>query len=299
MPEDRIRIGISSCLLGEKVRYDGGHKLDRFLADTLCPFVQYVPVCDPASPRLVTSRTHIDHTERMRRWAAERVAGLSKEGLSGFIFKSNSPSSGMERVRVYAASGIPVKTGVGMFARAFMERFPLLPVEDEGRLHDPAIRENFIERVFATRRLTGLLEGRKSIGALVAFHSSHKLQILAHSEKHYREIGRLVSRGRGMPLGELYDEYGRLFMEALRLKATARKNANVLMHMAGYFKRELTADEKSELLQNIELYRSETIPLIVPVTLIGHYVRKYDEPYLKGQTYLHPHPVELKLRNHV
>jgi uncharacterized protein YbgA (DUF1722 family)/uncharacterized protein YbbK (DUF523 family) len=313
----RIKIGISSCLLGEEVRYDGGHKLDRFLTDTLGMFVQYIPVCpevecglpvprepmhlagDPSSPRLITSRTHIDHTEKMLKWAAGRVAGLAREGLCGFIFKSNSPSSGMERVKVYPESGIPVKTGAGIFARFFMERFPLLPVEDEGRLHDPCIRENFIERVFAYNRWRELLAGRRSLGALVAFHTRHKLQVLAHSTKHYNEMGRLVAQGKAVPLGELFTGYQQLLMEALKRKATPRKNANVLAHMAGYFKHKLTGDEKQELMENIEAYRKEALPLIVPITLISHYVRKYDEPYLKEQFYLHPHPMELKLRNHV
>ena len=168
--EDRIRLGISACLLGQEVRYDGGHKLDRFLRDTLGGYVDYVPVCpetecgfgipreafrlvgDPESPRLVTSRTHQDHTERMKTWAGKRVRELEKEDLCGFIFKSNSPSSGMERVKVYNEKGMPEKKGVGMFARAFMEHFPLIPVEEEGRLHDPGLRENFIEGIFAPRR---------------------------------------------------------------------------------------------------------------------------------------------------
>ena len=315
--EPRIKIGVSSCLLGENVRYDGGHKLDRYLAETLGRFVQYVPVCpevdcglpvpreamhlegDPSSPRLVTSRTHVDHTCKMLRWADKRVAGLEKENLCGFIFKSNSPSSGMERIKVHTAPGKVSRTGIGIFAKVFMERFPLLPVEDEGRLHDPGIRDNFIERAFVFKRWRELLAGRRTLGALVAFHTRHKLQVLAHSTRHYNETGRLVAHGKGMPVKELYDEYLRLLMEALKLKATPKKNANVLMHMLGYFKDRLTPDEKQEVVENIEMYRTEQIPLIVPVTLISHYVRKYDEPYLKVQTYLHPHPIELQLRNHV
>jgi len=179
-----------------------------------------------------------------------------------------------------------------------MERFSLLPIEDEGRLHDPVIRENFIERIFVYERWRELLAGRRSLGALVAFHTCHKYQVLAHSTKHYNEIGRLVAHGKGVPAKELYDEYLSLLMEALKLKATPKKNTNVLMHMLGYFKDRLTTDEKQELVENIEMYRTEVIPLIVPVTLISHYVRKYDEPYLKEQTYLHPHPIELQLRNH-
>ena len=241
MAESSIRIGISSCLLGERVRYDGGHRLDPFLADTLGMFVEYLPICpevecglpvprapmplegEPSSPRLLTIRTRLDHTGRMLAWARRRVAGLEAEGLCGFIFKSNSPSCGMERVKVYRGSGMPARTGAGMFARCFMERFPLLPAEDEGRLHDPAVRENFMERVFALRRWRDLVSGKRSLGALVSFHTRHKLQVLAHSTRHYTGMGRLVAEGKSMPPGELYDAYQRLFMEALKLKATPRK----------------------------------------------------------------------------
>jgi uncharacterized protein YbgA (DUF1722 family)/uncharacterized protein YbbK (DUF523 family) len=314
---ERIKLGISTCLLGESVRYDGGHKLDRFLTDTLGVYVDYVPVCpetecglgipreamrlvgDPASPRLLTIRTKRDHTDGMLRWAAKRVKELEKEDLCGFVFRSNSPSSGMERVKVYNVSGMPVKTGVGIFARAFMEHFPLIPVEEDGRLHDPKLRENFIERIFTMKRWREALLGKKSVGTIVAFHSSHKLLIRAHSEKHYREMGKLVAEGKKRSIKDLYNRYETLLMEALRLKPTTRKNTNVLTHMMGYFKKQLSPDEKQELLEIINQYRSGYIPLIVPITLINHYVRKYEQPYLAQQVYLRPHPIELKLRNHV
>jgi len=313
----KIRLGISSCLLGNQVRYDGGHKLDRFLTETLGRYVDYVPVCpevecgmpvpresmrlegDPGAPRLVTTRTRVDKTEQMAVWARRRVAELEKEGLMGFIFKSDSPSSGMERVKVYNAAGMSVRSGVGMFARAFMEHFPLLPVEEEGRLHDPGLRENFVERIFALARWRELLAGKAGRGDLVAFHSRHKLLILAHGTALYQEMGRLVARVKQMPLERAFDAYQELLMRALKLRATAKKNANVLMHMAGYFKERLTAGEKAELGEVIEQFRTGLIPLVVPVTLLKHYVRKYDEPYLKDQVYLSPHPVELQLRNHV
>ena len=313
----KIRLGISSCLLGNPVRYDGGHKLDRFLTGTLGRYVEYVPVCpevecglpipresmrlegDPASPRLVTTRTKIEKTDQMSSWAKRRVVELEKEGLMGFIFKSDSPSSGMERVKVYNESGMASRKGVGMFARAFMEHFPLLPVEEEGRLHDPVLRENFIERIFALARWRELLAGNADRGGLVAFHSKQKLLILAHSPRHYQDMGRLVARVKQMPLQEIIEGYQKLLMEALRLKATAKKNANVLMHMAGYFKSQLSAAEKAELIGIIEAYRKELIPLIVPVTLLKHYVGKYNQPYLRDQCYLNPHPLELQLRNHV
>ncbi len=312
-----IKLGISSCLLGERVRWDGAHKLDRYLTDTLGKFVKYVPVCpevecgfgiprepfrqvgDPDSPRLITSRTKIDYTDRMTEWAHRRVRELEKEDLCGFIFKSRSPSSGMERVKVYNEKGVPVKKGVGIFARAFMAHFPLIPVEEDGRLHDPILRENFIERIFAFKRWREGLEEKQSRGSLVDFHTQHKMLILSHSPEHHRLMGKLVARAKEIPLKELYEEYQGLFMEALKLKSTPKKNVNVITHILGYFKRQLTADEKQELLEIIDLYRQGTVPLIVPITLVNHYVRKYNQPYLKEQYYLHPHPLELQLRNHV
>ncbi|MBN1614612.1 MAG: DUF523 and DUF1722 domain-containing protein [Deltaproteobacteria bacterium] len=314
---DNLRLGISTCLLGEPVRYDGGHKLDPFLRDTLGRYVEYVPVCPevecglgvpreamrlvgrPDSPRLVTVKTKRDFTERMERWARRRVVELEREGLCGFIFKGGSPSSGMERVKVYDEKGVPVKIGVGIFAREFMEHFPLIPVEEEGRLHDPALRENFIERIFTWRRWRKALSERSLPRAVVDFQSRNKLLVMSHSPKHLREMGRLAADPKDMPAKELAGRYQTLLMEAMGLKATPRKHTNVLMHMMGYFKRNLDAPEKQELLEIIEAYRRELIPLIVPVTLIGHYVRKYNQPYLRDQTYLNPHPLELRLRNHV
>lgn len=314
---EKIKLGISTCLLGENVRYDGGHKLDRFLKDTLGQYVEYVPVCpevecglpipreamhlegDTDSPRLVTIRTKQDMTDRMVQWAQNRVSELEKEDLCGFIFKSDSPSSGMERIKVYNEKGMPVKKGVGIFARTFMNHFTLLPVEEEGRLHDPNLRENFIERIFTLKRWREALVKKESRGIVVNFHTKHKLLILSHSPKHYQTMGKLVAKAKDLALNELYRQYQAILMEALQLKTTPKKNSNVLQHLMGYFKEQLSADEKKELLEVIEHYRQEYIPLVVPVTLIQHYVRKYDQPYLKEQVYLHPHPSELQLRNHV
>jgi len=312
-----MRLGISACLLGERVRYDGGHKWDRFLTDTLGRYVQYVPVCpevecglpvpresmrlvgEVASARLVTTRTGVDHTARMQRWAKNRVVELEQQDLCGFVFKSDSPSSGMERVKVYSEKGMPEKKGVGLFARAFMEHFPLVPVEEEGRLHDMKIRENFIERIFTLKRwrAEGLQE--KNLGALVAFHTRHKLLILSHSPGHYRTMGRLVAEGKSASPDELFGRYEALLMEALTLKTTPKKNFNVLQHAMGYFKKDLSSDEKQELLEILARYRDGWLPLVVPATLVNHYVRKYGQAYLKEQVYLHPHPLELQLRNHV
>jgi len=314
---EKIKLGVSSCLLGENVRYDSGHKLDRFLLDTLGKYVEYVPVCpeaecglgvpreamhlegDPASPHLITTRTRQDMTRHMMTWAHKRVVQLEKEALCGFIFKSDSPSSGVERIKVYNEKGIPVNKGVGIFARIFMKHFPLLPVEDDGRLHDLNLRENFIERIFALRRWRDILGKKESKGNLVDFHTRHKLLILAHSPKHYQLMGKLVAGQKNIPWQDLYEQYQTLLLESLELKTTPKKNANVLQHMMGYFRQQLSVDEKKELMEVIEDYRESYIPLIVPVTLISHYVRQYDQPYLKEQVYLNPHPLELQLRNHV
>jgi uncharacterized protein YbgA (DUF1722 family)/uncharacterized protein YbbK (DUF523 family) len=313
----KIKLGISSCLLGEKVRYDGGHKWDRFITETLGKFVEFVPVCpevecglgipreamhlmfSPEGPRLVTVRTQVDYTERLRAWALKRVVELEREDLCGFIFKSGSPSSGMERVTIYYGQGEPVKTGVGLFAREFMQHFPLLPVEDEGRLHDPALRENFLERLFTMKRWRETLALGSKRGPLVDFHTRHKLLILSHSPKHYALLGKLVARMKEIPLPELYDRYQTLLMQALRLKTTIKKNAHVLLQVMGYFKRNLSQAEKEELLEIVNNYRQGYLPLLVPVTLLNHFVCKYDQVYLKGQYYLDPHPLELKLRHHV
>jgi uncharacterized protein YbgA (DUF1722 family)/uncharacterized protein YbbK (DUF523 family) len=315
--DERIKLGISTCLLGENVRYDGGHKLDRFLTDTLGQYVEYLPVCpevecglpipresmhlegDPERPRLVTSRTHEDKTAQMVRWAKSRVVELEKEDLCGFIFKSNSPSSGMERVKIRNEKGMPLKKGVGLFAKIFMEHFPLIPVEEEGRLHDPKLRENFIERIFTMMRWRALLRKKRGMGNLVDFHTRNKLLILSHSPKHHKMMGKLVAAGKGMPIKKLYKEYESLLMEALKLKTTAKKNTNVLQHMMGYFKKQLSPDEKQEILEIIQQYYNGYVPLVVPVTLMNHYIRKYEQPYLSMQTYLNPHPIALQLRNHV
>ncbi len=231
--------------------------------------------------------------------AGKRAAELEKEDLCGFIFKSDSPSSGMERVKVYDANGVPRKAGSGIFARIFMERFPLLPVEEEGRLHDPGLRENFIERIFTCRRWKESVRGKRGPGSLVDFHTKNKLLVMAHSPKHLRLMGQLVARAKDLPAKEAAERYLELLMGALAVKTKPPRNANVLQHMMGYFKKDLAADEKQELLEVIDGHRRAVLPLIVPVTLMNHYVRKYDQPYLKEQTFLNPHPLELQLRNHV
>jgi uncharacterized protein YbgA (DUF1722 family) len=235
----------------------------------------------------------------MHSWAADRLNALEKENLCGFIFKKDSPSSGLFRVKVYNEKGQAVKNGRGLFAAAFTKRFPRIPVEDEGRLNDPMLRENFIERVFALKRWRETLEKKRTMGNLIAFHTREKLLLMAHSPKLYREIGRFVAQAKQLKPSESYDRYEGMLNDALSLKCTVNKHANVLMHVMGYFKKELSADEKQEILELIQNFRSGHLPLIVPVTLLNHFVRKYRQPYLAEQTYLNPHPLDLQLRNHV
>ncbi len=317
-----MKIGISSCLLGAQVRYDGGHKYNAFLVKTLGQFVEYLPVCPEVEcglstpreamrlvastgqqPRLLGIESGEDYTERMEHWARTRLDELEAEELCGFIFKSKSPSSGMARVKVYPShsrgSGTPSHNGVGVFARMFMERFPLIPVEEEGRLEDPSLRENFVEQIFVLKRFRETLSRGRSMKELVEFHSQHKMLIMSHSVKHYREMGRFVGTASKRKLEEVYREYEEQLLSALRLLPSPSKHANVLQHMAGYLRRQLTSAERQELAGIIDDFRRGTYPLIVPITLLNHYVRKYEQGYLASQVYLNPHPVELKLRTHV
>jgi len=313
---DRPRLGVSMCLLGENVRFDGGHKRERFLTDVLGGHVDWVPVCpelevgmgvpresvrlvgSPARPRMVGLRSGEDWTARMEEYAARKAAELSPMDLDGFIFKSNSPSCGVTRVRVYAGQGAPARSGTGLFASAFLQALPLVPVEEEGRLNDARIRENFIVRVFSHHRLRGLFRN-PSRRALVDFHTVHKYLMLAHSPKHYVELGRLVARQASVSPGALRQKYGALFMEGLALMSTPKKNTNVLHHILGFLRGSLGPEEREEILGLIEEYRKEQLPLVVPLTLIRHYVKKYRVQYIGEQVYLNPHPKELMLRNHV
>ncbi len=311
-----IKIGVSSCLLGNNVRYNGGHAHDRFITGTLGEFVEFVPVCpevecglgvprltmhlkgDVENPRLVTTKTGEDHTERMVSWAKKKLEELANEGLCGFIFKKNSPSSGMAHVKVFNDKGQPVNKGSGIFAGMFMRRFPLIPVEEDGRLNDPILRENFIEQMFTLKRWRDLTARGITRGHLVEFHTCNKMLIRSHSENHYRLMGKLVAGAKSASPSALYEQYEELLLAALRLKASVAKHTNVMLHMLGYFKKDLTSDEKQEMLEIIDAFRGEYVPLVVPLTLFSHYVRKYNQPYLKQQTYLNPHPTALKLRNH-
>ncbi|MCK9229891.1 MAG: DUF523 and DUF1722 domain-containing protein [Syntrophales bacterium] len=312
----KIPIGISTCLLGENVRYDGGHKLDRFLRDTLGRYVRYIPVCpeadcgmgiprefirlegSPESPRLVTGRTKVDKTDMMVSWAKKRLIQLEGEDLHGFIFKSGSPSCGTERIKVYDDKGLPVKRGTGVFARMFMDHFPSVPVKDEKRLHDADLREHFIERIFVLKRWRDTQKAPPGRDALVGFHGRHGLLVLSHSSTHYRAMEKLVADRKRLSRQELYEGYETLLMKAMEMKTTVKKNVTVLRHILGYLRRNLSSDEKTELLEVIETYQNGFLPLIVPITLIGHYARKYGQHCLNEQVYLNPRPRGLQMCDH-
>jgi len=315
--ENPIRVAISSCLLGQKVRYDGGHKHDPFLTETLGQYLEWVPVCPEVEiglgvPRptlrlerrdeqicLIMPNGNRDLTQTMKAFARRRVKKLAESDICGYVLKKNSPSCGMERVKVYKPEGHPAGTDRGIFAAVLLEEMPYLPVEEEGRLHDPRLRENWVTRVFAFHRLKNLWSSRWSMKDLVSFHTAHKYLLLAHSPDHYRKLGQLVAQGKSIPREELRIRYESEFMTGLKRLATPAKNVNVLHHMLGFFKKLLPDDVRMEIHGIIEDYRRGVIPLVVPITLIAHYARRLNVMYLLDQVYLYPHPKELALRSHV
>ncbi len=311
-------LGISTCLTGKNVRYDGQHSYNYWLVEVLGKYVEYVPVCpevgiglpvprealrlvgDIEAPRLVTVFTNRDFTDEMIAFSHKTIQGLFPKELCGFVFRSKSPSSGMERVKVYpVGGGMSQKKGVGIWARELMKAMPLLPVEEEGRLNDPILRENFIERIFVMDRWHQLIHAGLKPKAIVEFHTRHKLLIMAHSPQIYREMGKLVANVSQYSMNQFKDIYLELLMKACKLHATARKHQNVMHHILGYFKQDLSSFEKEEMLGLIENYKNHLLPLIVPITMLNHYTKKYNKPYLADQYYLNPHPMELALRNHV
>jgi len=315
--ERTIRIGVSSCLLGEKVRWDAGHKRDLFLATSLGRFVEWLPVCpevelgmgiprasvrlvrDGDDVRMLENETDRDHTRAMRTHARRRVAEIAELDLCGYVLKKGSPSCGMEHVKVHRAGAPALRDGRGLFAEALLAALPLLPVEEEGRLNDAPLRENFIERVFAYRRLRDLFASDWRLDDVVAFHTAHELQLMVHAPKAYAELGRLVATLKRLSRAELRTRYERGFMAALAKRATPGRNANVLEHMAGYVSERLDAAQRSEIQDLIRDYRGGLVPLVVPLTLVRHHARRLGVAYLLGQVYLDPHPKELMLRNHV
>lgn len=317
----KIRVGVSSCLLGEEVRYDAGHKHDRYVTEVLGNHFDFVSVCpevevgmgipresmrlvrrgegNAGEIRMVGVKTATDHTDAMRRFARRRVAGLAALGICGYILKKGSPSCGMERVRTYTAKGMPALADRGLYAAALLEAMPLLPVEEEGRLGDAVLRENFIERVFAYARVKALLAGRWSIGDLVDFHSREKMLVAAHEPAAEKVLGHIVAGAKGVPRAEAADHYRSAFLGALSRPALRRRHVNVLQHMLGYFRDVLDAAPRQALAAVVEDYRIGLVPLVVPITLVRHYVMLNGIEYLARQTYLEPHPRELLLRNHV
>lgn len=309
----KIRLGISSCLLGERVRYDGNHKHDSFLTGTFGLFFEWVPVCpevaiglgiprppirlvgSPASPRAVGAKdATIDVTDKLAAYGKRQAHAL--ENLSGYIFKSKSPSCGLERVKVYRAAGASAANGRGIYADAFLSAQPWLPAEEEGRLGNPRLRENFIERVFVYRRWQELVARGLSASRLVEFHAHHKLALMAHDVEAYRALGRLVAQAGRRNLKEFGREYIRRLMDAFRRPATPARHANVMMHLMGYLKKQLDAEDKAELLEMIHAYRRGETPFAAPLTLLRHYFRRFPDPTIMHQTYLHPGPRELLLR---
>jgi len=315
---EKLRLGVSSCLLGKLVRYDGGHKYDSWIVEILGQYAEYIDLCPEAESGLsiprepirlvgqkqdyhaLGTKTSQDVTIQLQGYSLEAMGKLSDLRLCGYILKSKSPSCGMERVKVYPThGGAAGKTGVGIFARELLRSYPLLPIEEEGRLHDPALRENFIERVFVMQRWWQMLAQPVSAKEIIRFHTIHKYLIMAHSPQHYREMGKLVASVKQYDPQDFLKSYLELLMTATARKATPSKHQNVLLHILGYFKTDLDAFEKQELIRLIAQYKDGLIPLIVPITLINHYVKKYQKDYLEDQVYLNPHPMELKLRNHV
>lgn len=315
----KLRLGASSCLLGEEVRFDGGHKQDRWILGTLSNYVDWVAVCPEVEiglsvprpslrlvdgaegeVRLVMPKTDTDYTEPMRSFADERVEALSGERLSGYILKSKSPSCGMARVRLYNASGMARPQGRGLFAEALMRRFPALPVEEEGRLHDARIRENFIARIFAYQRWRGLEEEGLSRRSMMRFHQHHKMVLMAHNQAGARRLGHLLGTSpKGASVTELAAEYLVGFTDVMRRLPTTKNHTNVLQHLQGHVSDHLDGEDRRELTELIADYLQGLLPLIVPMTLLRHYARRFDITYLGDQVYLHPHPYELMLLNHV
>ncbi len=318
--EGGIRVGVSACLVGREVRYDGHHARDRYVTDDLADHFSLVPVCpevevgmttpretvrlqgDADDPLMIAPASGADWTARMNTFSARRARELEADDLCGFIFKKNSPSCGVFRVKLYPAPGsksLPRRDTRGLFAAEFARRHPLIPIEEEGRLNDPVLRENFIERVFALRRLKDLFVGRWKRGDLVAFHSREKYLLMAHSPKHYKELGQLVAAVAQHTPAAFRDLYMAGFMEALAVHATPRRHVNTLQHLVGYLKQAVSEKERKRILAVIEDYRAGLVPLVVPMTLLRHYIELHELPYVGAQTYLNPHPRELMLRNRV
>jgi uncharacterized protein YbgA (DUF1722 family)/uncharacterized protein YbbK (DUF523 family) len=313
----RLALGISQCLLGDPVRYDGSHKHSKICTELLAARFDYVPVCPemgigmtaPREPihlvgtlhedavRVVGTRTPgLDVTARLQAYAREKAAEL--DGLYGYIFMGRSPSCGLGGIKVYHENGNPVgRSTMGVYAREFLHHHPLLPVEEEGRLRDVKLRENFVARVYAFWRWRELEKKGLTHAGLQDFHARHKYLLLAHRPESYRHLGRLVAQAHERPLAAAAAEYIREFMSTLAVPSTNRLHTNVLQHLLGYLKKDLDAASKQEMLRLIEEYRCGRVPLIAPLTLLRHHLQKHPNTYVQRQVYLEPHPPELMLRN--
>ncbi len=313
---EKIPIGISSCLLGQEVRFDGGHKHNAYITQNLGEFFEFIPFCPelavgmsvprpPIQLREMNNKLHamgvkdplLDKTDALSAYGKE--IGYQQRQLCGYILKKDSPSCGMERVKVYGKTPIPERRGRGIYAAALMAAQPSLPVEEEGRLMDPHLRENFVERVYIYSRWQTYQTSGMTAAALVDFHTRHKFIIQAHDEVAYRELGRLVSAAGKGNIQDTAENYLQGLMTALKRMATTRTHTNVLMHIMGFLKQHLDSHDKQELLDLIDAYRLGKLPLIVPVTLLKHFLRLYPDDYINEQFYLNPHPRELMLRNHI
>jgi uncharacterized protein YbgA (DUF1722 family)/uncharacterized protein YbbK (DUF523 family) len=309
---DKIRIGISACLLGEQVRYDGGHKLSQYATVEMAPFFEFVPTCPEmaigmGAPRktirlvdnqgliqIKSADNSVNVTEPLNQYAAEKVETM--QDLGGYLLCAKSPTCGMERVSVYReGTQFAEKTGVGVFARHLMERFPLLPVEETGRLHDMAIRENFFTRIYAYEEWRQWAKKGWTAHRLTQFHARYKYLLMAHDPEGYRKLGPLLAQ-KSDDIDALAAQYQIGFMTVLKTQATRKNHSNTLQHIQGYFKKHITAADKAELNEAIDQYRLGLQPLLVPITLINHHLRHFPEPYIQDQVYLNPHPQGLKLR---
>lgn len=308
-------MGVSACLLGVEVRHDGTHRRHRYLTEVLSNYFRYIPVCPEAEvgmgtprptvrlvaaedgPRLVASRTGDDWTERMQSYATARADRIASLGLRGFVLKSRSPSCGMSRVKVYRPAG-PETTGVGLFAEALMRRLPSLPVEEEGRLNDPRLRENFVMRVFVYNELLALREAPSAAG-LMRFHARHKMLLLAHSAEQYEALGQVVAEISERSLDSQLEVYEAAFMAAIARPASMAGQVNVMQHLAGQVKDALDADDKQEFTDLLADYRAGRVPVAVPLTLLRHHLRRHGTPWSRRQSYLDPFPRSLGLRGRV
>lgn len=318
LPESqkRIVIGVSSCLLGEKVRFDGGHKRDSYLCDLLANYVDFLPICpevaigmgiprpsvhlvgDPKKPRMVeVKNSSMDYTDAMINFAQETMKTLTS--ISGYILKNKSPSCGLKSIKVYQEQKRPPLFGQGIYAKILTEFYPSLPIEEEGRLNDPYLRENFIERLFIYKEWQDLCEEGITSNKLLHFHTRHKLTLMAHHPSRSRTLGQLISHIDNAGITAFANHYLHQLMETLCYIATPKKHANVLQHCMGYFKKQLAPMDKQELLEAIDNYRLGQLPLIVPITLLNHHLKHFPQPYLQQQSYLSPYPKELMLRNHI